>query len=238
MGNLKVVVITGGRSGIGKAISQKFLSEGYLVYSTSRGEDLAYDHPNHFHVTLDLNDDKSLSRFGLFIEGLERLDCFVNNAGCYYPELSTNLTNDNISKTIQVNLSAPIKICKFISKKMIVDKSGKILFISSIASMVSKEKSAVYSSTKAGILGLNRTLAIELASSNILVNALSPGPTHTPMVDRLIDQKTLKNMEKNIPLGRLAQTDEIAKIAFFLCSNNNTYITGQNIIADGGFTCR
>tara|TARA_R110000824_G_scaffold22570_4_gene82499 strand:- start:1335 stop:2054 length:720 start_codon:yes stop_codon:yes gene_type:complete len=233
----KIALITGAEQGIGKAIRDKFLAEGFIVYGTTRkstSQRIERYHP----LVLDLTDALSITEFTRNIDQLARLDVFINNAGVYQPEHSTKLTAQAIENTLAINLTAPMKILPTILNKMAKSEQGKILLISSIAATVSKENASAYGASKAGLLALSRTLALEHAAAGILVNTLSPGPTHTPMVDRLLDENARFEIAQNIPLGRLANTDEIAEVAYFLCSNKNSYITGQNIIADGGFTCK
>ena len=121
------------------------------------------------------------------------------------------------------------------SEKMKKQKSGKIINIASIFGVVSKENRAAYSSTKWGLIGFTKAVALDLASFNVQVNAVSPGFVNTDLTRRILGPENLKQLVKTIPQGRLAQPEEIAKVVLFLCSNQNTYITGQNIVVDGGF---
>ena len=136
---------------------------------------------------------------------------------------------------ITTNLKIPILLSKLISKKMKLKKKGKILNISSIWGIVSKPKRISYSSSKSGLNGFTRALAVELAKYNILVNSISPGFVKTDLTIRNLG-KNINDIKKQVPLNRLASTKEIAFTSLFLCSDLNTYITGQNIIVDGGFT--
>ena len=113
---------------------------------------------------------------------------------------------------------------------------GKIINISSIFGVVSKKKRAAYSSTKWGLIGLTKAVALDLAPFNVQVNAISPGFVDTNLTKKILGVEKMKEISSTIPLGRLASSEEISKVALFLCSNLNTYITGQNIIVDGGYT--
>ena len=115
-------------------------------------------------------------------------------------------------------------------------KSGKIINIASIFGVVSKEKRAAYSATKWGLIGFTKAVALDLALFNVQVNAVSPGFVDTDLTRKILGLKNMKQLTKTIPQGRLAKPDEIAKVVLFLCSDYNTYITGQNIVVDGGFT--
>ena len=119
---------------------------------------------------------------------------------------------------------------------MIKNKYGKILNIASIWSKISKEKRVAYSASKSGLVGATRSMAIDLAKYNILVNALSPGFVNTEITKKNLSKTEIKKLERNIPLNRFANTDEITNYAIFLSSKLNTYMNGQNIIVDGGFS--
>ena len=125
---------------------------------------------------------------------------------------------------------------RLISEKMKKKKSGKIINISSIFSVVSKVKRSVYSASKWGLVGLTKAVALELAPFNIQVNAVSPGFVDTKLTRKIIGEKNLIQLEESIPQGRLANPKEIASVILFLSSDKNTYLTGQNIIVDGGYT--
>jgi NAD(P)-dependent dehydrogenase (short-subunit alcohol dehydrogenase family) len=127
-------------------------------------------------------------------------------------------------------------LLKEVSKKMRVQGHGKMVNISSIAGIVAKNKASAYSSSKAGLAGLTRAIAVDMAQFGVLVNSVSPGPTETDMVEKLLSVEEKETICNNIPLRRLAHTTEIANVVLFLSSNLNTYITGQNIVVDGGFT--
>lgn len=234
----KTAIITGGYEGIGKAIVLKFLKKGYTVYASSRDKANIDSILGVIYFNLDLRSKKSINNFEHLIDEIGTIDVFINNAGCYFPQTIETITDDKLEQMMQTNIIGPIKLSRSIAKSMKKNKYGHILYISSIASVVSKPKSSVYGSTKAALLSLTRTLAVELAEDNIIVNCLSPGPTQTAMVEQLLDNKNKQKVINAIPLKRLASVNEIASIAYFLCSQTNSYITGQNIIADGGFTCR
>ena len=117
-----------------------------------------------------------------------------------------------------------------------IGQFGKIINIASIFGVISKEKRAAYSSTKWGLIGFTKAVALELAPFNIQVNAVSPGFVDTDLTRKILGLENMKQLEETIPQGRLANPDEIANVVLFLCSSQNTYITGQNIVVDGGFT--
>jgi 3-oxoacyl-[acyl-carrier protein] reductase len=139
---------------------------------------------------------------------------------------------------MQVNLTAPALLAQGLVGGMRARRWGRIVNVSSVFSQVTKEKRAAYSSSKAGLNGLTRTLAVELGPDNILVNSIAPGYVDTELTKRNNPPQDLAAIARTIPLRRLAQTDEIARCAAFLCSEDNTYLTGQTIVVDGGFTCQ
>jgi 3-oxoacyl-[acyl-carrier protein] reductase len=139
---------------------------------------------------------------------------------------------------MDVNLKAPMKIMRAVVPVMKSHKEGRILNISSVAGLISKPGQSSYSTSKAGLIGLTRSSALDLATFNILVNALCPGTTQTEMVQKVLNIDQKNAILKNVPMGRFAKVDEIANFAVFLCSDYNSYMTGQTIVVDGGFTAR
>ena len=161
----------------------------------------------------------------------------INNAGINFPQWINELEDENIQKHIQINLISPIKLIRAFSKHMIAQKWGKIVNISSIFGIVARGKQTMYTATKHGINGVTKALALELGPYNILVNSVCPGFTNTDLIKRNTPEKN-NMLTKDIPLGRFAEPKEIAELVFFLISEKNTYINGECITIDGGFTCK
>ncbi len=222
MSNL-TALITGASRGIGAAIASKFAKEGINVLAPTRND-------------LDLSSGESINSFLSSLK--QRVDILVNNAGINVLSGITEITSSNIQDTFQINLFAPIQLTKGISTQMMDRKFGRIVNISSIWSVISRAKRVTYSASKAGINGLTRTLAIELAPYNILVNSVAPGYVNTELTRKNNSEQEIKSIQNTIPLLRLAEPEEIAEVVFFLSSERNTYITGQVITVDGGFTCQ
>lgn len=219
MVNKKTVLLTGGSRGIGKAI-YKELKDKFHVITPSREE-------------LNLNDLKSIDNY--FIDS-PKIDILINNAGInIIKEIDTILDSD-IEKINTINLVAPLKLIQHCVKNMKINKEGKVVNISSIWGVRSKEKRTLYSATKFGVIGQTKALSRELGPYNILVNAICPGFTATELTMQSLSNSELKQIEQEIPLKRLASPIEIAKSIKFLISEENTYITGQTLIVDGGFT--
>ena len=221
---MRTVLITGGSRGIGAAIAAEFAASGWQVVAPSRSE-------------LNLADKSSVAAFCKKINATT-LDAMVNNAGINFLNSIRDIAEPDWDAMLQVNLTAPRCLIQAVAPAMVARGWGRIVNISSIFSLVSKEKRASYSVTKAGVNALTRTAAIELGPSGILVNAVCPGYIEPDMTYVNNNAAEIDAIVKSIPLRRLAKAAEIAKTVKFLCSENNTYITGQNIIADGGFTCQ
>jgi 3-oxoacyl-[acyl-carrier protein] reductase len=137
---------------------------------------------------------------------------------------------------LNVNLSGPLKLIKNVSPKMIVKNYGRIVNIASIFSVISKQSRSAYSATKFGLHGLTVGVSNDLAKNNILVNTISPGFVDTDLTRKNLTNEEIENLKMIIPAGRLANVKEISIVVQFLLSDKNSYLTGQNIVIDGGFT--
>ncbi len=220
--NKRVVFITGASRGIGLEIYKKFYSDGYEIIAPSRKE-------------IDLSDINSINNF---LDRFDKtVDILINNAGINELAYSYEFENDNLIKVMNVNLFACILISKKIIPSMIKNNYGRIVNISSIWSIVSKPKRYLYSISKSALNAMTRSLAVEVADKNILVNAVAPGFVKTELTFKNNSEEEIKKIESQIPIGRLAEPNEIVNLVYFLASENNSYITGQTIIIDGGYTC-
>ena len=165
-----------------------------------------------------------------------QIDILINNAGINKIDLNINTTDNDFDLLNDVNLKGPYILTREVSKQMKIKGYGRIVNITSIWSVVSRSGRSLYSLTKWGILGLTKTLSIELAENNILVNSVAPGFTKTDLTQSTNSKDELKTINSLIPMKRMAEPLEIANLVAFLSSNLNTYITGQNIVIDGGYT--
>jgi len=220
----RTALVTGASRGIGLAISELLKKNGLEVLTPTRQE-------------LDLSSNESIRNF-LRKNSAVKIDILVNNAGINIIENLSQISDENLKTALQINLIAPAILIRELSPKMIERGYGKIVNISSIWSQISKSGRAIYSSTKSAINGLTRSVAIELAHHNIQVNAVAPGFVDTDLTRKNNSPEQLKIIESNIPAKRLAQTEEIAELVYFLVSEKNTYLTGQTIFIDGGFSCQ
>ena len=238
----KTVIITGGTRGIGAAIAKVFLKAGaqLLVTGTKDGnpkiQRLSDDNNNTQYHQLDFSSDNSVNKFLNAVHKLKKIDVLINNAGVNKIESISNISSKDWDWINTVNLKGPFLLTRAVSETMKKQNSGKIINVASIFGVVSKQKRAAYSSTKWGLIGFTKGVALDLAPFNVHVNAVSPGFVDTDLTRRILGPEKIKNLQKTIPQGRLANPDEIANVVLFLCSDLNSYITGENIIVDGGFT--
>lgn len=217
---MKNVLITGSSRGIGKAILIELKRKGFNCIAPTRQE-------------LDINDPNSIKYF--FEKTNVTIDILINNAGINILNDIESIENSDINAMVNTNLIAPLKLIQHVVQGMKLRKYGKIINISSIWGVRSKENRTLYSLTKFGINGLTKSLARELGEYNILINSVAPGYVNTEMTNQNVSQHEQEKIKDTIPLKRFAEPEEIAKLIAFLVSEDNSYITGQTIIADGGF---
>jgi 3-oxoacyl-[acyl-carrier protein] reductase len=218
----RTALVTGSSRGIGKAIAQQLVEDGINVITPT-------------HHEMDLASNESIDQY---LDSLScNIDILVNNAGINQIESFQNLSDSALLDTMQINLIAPLRIARGVVTGMMDRKFGRIVNIGSIWSLVSKPGRLAYSVSKDGLNGFTRTLAVEVASFNVLVNTVSPGFVNTDLTRQNNTPQEIEEICKKIPMGRLAETQEIAQFVSFLCSDANSYITGQCLVMDGGFTC-
>lgn len=236
----KIAIVTGGTRGIGIDIVSLLIDCGCEVIYTGTGKNSDMKNIKGRFEQLDLLDDVSVSRFTLEVMGtLKKIDILVNNAGINYIEPIDKICEENWERILKVNLTGAMKLIKAAANIMKKNGSGgKILNVSSIFGVVSKERRNSYSASKTGLIGLTRSCALDLARYNILVNALCPGFTNTELTASVLSKEEMASISSQIPVGRFAKVPEIAITAVFLVSDLNSYMTGQTVIADGGFTVR
>ncbi|MBD3379374.1 MAG: SDR family oxidoreductase [Candidatus Omnitrophica bacterium] len=236
----KVAVVTGATRGIGKSIADHLESLGaeLLLTGTSREEvdDLnASTAGNKRYLQADFSDDAGIDSFVAELGKMDRIDVCVNNAGINRINSVWETKTADWDDLVSVNLKAPFMVTRAVSFIMKRNGYGRIVNISSIFGTVSKEKRSIYSATKSGLIGFTRGASNDLARYGVLVNSLSPGVVLTDMTRQILGDEGIKEMEERIPAGRLAGPEEISRVALFLASDLNTYLTGKNIIVDGGY---
>ena len=246
MGKLtgKVALVTGASRGIGRAIAIEFAKEGAsIVINYSRDDEGAkktleeVKKANGYGVIVK-QDISSLDSCRLMIEEIistmGKIDILVNNAGISNIGLFMDADESDIAKIINTNLMGPVYLTKYALQYMVPKKSGNIINTSSMWGDVGASCEVLYSTTKGGINLFTKSLAKELAMSNIRVNGIAPGVIDTKM-NEVFSEDDRKSLEDEIPLGRFGTPEEIGKLAVFLASDDSSYITGQVIRADGGF---
>ena len=235
MTNQKVLV-TGASRGIGEGIAKRFHDLGaFIVGTATRKPD---DDPGYVSEWLeaDFSDPAALSGFCRSLAEMDGFDICVNNAGINIIKPLDDVESEDYLRIQKINLEAPYEIARATVPGMRSLGGGKIVNVASIWSCITKAHRSLYSTTKAGLVGMTRALAVELAPDNILVNAVSPGFTMTDLTRQSLSDEQMSKLSKTVPLGRFAEVDEIAGVVLFLSSAQNTYLTGQNLVVDGGFT--
>jgi len=219
----KTALVTGSSRGIGKSIKEILSKDGIDIINPSRDE-------------LDLSSPKSIDEF--LSQLSTRVDIVINNAGILKVGQHDEISTDDFHEVFQVNVVAPFKIISGVIEDMKQQKFGRIVNISSIWGQKSREGRALYSSSKAALDALTRSLAIEFASYNILINSVAPGYIETDMLKQYNTEKELSTIRDKIPMKRFGKKIEISELVKFLCSENNSYITGQILTIDGGYVCK
>ena len=240
----KTVLITGAAKGIGAEIARRFAKEGYNVcinYNTSytKAKELL-DELSKYKIQVlilkaDITKREQVNKMiKEVLDNFGKIDVLVNNAGISEYKLFIDLTYDDVVRMLNTSIVGTFNVTQEVLKKsMIKEKNGKIINISSIWGISGASLEVNYSTAKAGIIGMTKALAKELAPSNITVNAVAPGAIYTDMLNDLTDED-IKNLENEIPLGRIGNTNDISGCVYFLASEDARYITGQVISPNGG----
>jgi len=236
----RVVLITGATRGIGKQLALDFEKLGAgLILTGTRPEQISElnknTRKNIRYFCVDFTKEESLKEFIHELQGCEKIDVCINNAGINRINNFCEARLKDWDDIINVNLKAPFVLSREVARLMKKNGYGRIVNIASILGVISREKRAIYTSSKSGVIGLTKSMAIELAPYNILVNCVSPGYVLTDLTKGILSESEMKDLESRIPLRRLGTPEDISKVILFLSSDLNTYISGQNIIVDGGF---
>jgi 3-oxoacyl-[acyl-carrier protein] reductase len=240
----KICIITGGARGIGKEICSYFLREGAVVCIFDLNKTDALNTLDQFEkkygkekaafFCVDVTSVESVeSSIKEIIKKYGRIDILVNNAGITSDNLVLRMDIAEWKKVIEINLTGTFICSKYASRYMLKQKSGRIINMSSVIGIKGNAGQSNYSASKAGIIGLTKSMAREFASRNINVNAIAPGYIETEMT-RKIDEKQKEKIIAMIPSGKLGTVEDVAKTAVFLASDDSAYITGAVINLDGG----
>ncbi len=238
----KVAIVTGGSRGMGRAIAAALAREGAAVVVCSRNleanreaaEQIKSEGGSAHPFQVDVTDPDSVLALVKSVVGkFGRVDILVNNAGVTADNLLLRLKEADWDRVIDTNLKGTFNCIKAVARTMIKQRGGKIINMASVVGMVGNAGQANYCASKAGIIGLTKSVARELASRAITVNCVAPGLIKTAMTDALTD-KAKEDVTKLIPLGRMGEPEDVAEVVKFLASPAADYITGEVIRADGG----
>ncbi|MGD1823412.1 MAG: 3-oxoacyl-[acyl-carrier-protein] reductase [Pleomorphochaeta sp.] len=230
---LKKAIVTGGSRGIGLAIIKKLLKDNYEIWYISRTQ-IQEELSNTHFVCCDIADHEKLeSSLKEIVKEAGSIDLLINNAGITKDNLIMRMKQEAWDDVININLTSAFITSKVLSRTFLKQRKGSIINISSVVGVAGNAGQANYSASKAGLIGLTKTLAKEFASRNVRVNCIAPGFIETSMSGKLNDEQKAQIVE-NIPLNRMGQVEDVANLVSFLASDNSNYITGQVICVDGG----
>jgi 3-oxoacyl-[acyl-carrier protein] reductase len=244
MNNLenKIAIITGASRGIGKVIAEQIAAKGAKIVCVSRtlsdvervANNINEQGFNAIAKACDISDwEQFQSMVKSVVEEFGSIDILVNNAGITKDNLIMRMSNEEWDSVININLKGAFNGTKAVSRYMMKQRSGRIINITSVVGLIGNAGQANYSASKAGLIGLSKATAKELASRGITANCIAPGYIETDMTDRL-PEKIKNELVAQIPLGRIGQASDIAAAVCFLASDEAGYITGQTFTVDGG----
>jgi len=235
----KNIIVTGATGGIGNSIVKTLYETGANILASGTKVEKLNELKSNFQNLKTLNFDISQTDMvEKFIENATNdlggsLDCLINNAGITQDNLAIRMNLEEWQKVIDINLTSTFLTTKFAIKKMLKNKFGKIVNITSVVGHTGNLGQANYTASKAGIIAMSKSLAIEYGKKNININCISPGFIKTDMTEKL-DQKFKDIIISKIPSARLGETDDVANAVLFLCSNQSDYINGETLHVNGG----
>ena len=243
----KVAIVTGGNQGIGLAISRGLAEAGAAVIIANRraeegkqaAESMKKDGLNVISIPTDVSDESSIAALvSKVVKDYGKIDVLVNNAGVIIRKAAEEMSREDWDHIMNTNLRGAFFCCQLVGREMIKQKKGKIINISSDASQRAMPERSVYATSKAGVSHLTRCLAVEWAKHNINVNAIGPGPTHTPLNKKYYEENPdkLQQTVQSIPMGRMGDTSDYIGAAVFLASEASNFMTGQTLLVEGGST--
>ena len=235
----KKIIVTGATGGIGNSIVEKLSNNGANIIATgTKIEKLEYLKSEFQNIKIIQFDISKTDKIEEFVENAAdelggNIDCLINNAGITRDNLAIRMNLDEWNKVIDINLTSTFVLCKSAIKKMLKNKFGKIINITSVVGHTGNLGQANYTASKAGIIAMSKSLAIEYAKKNININCISPGFIKTAMTDK-IDEKFKEIIISKIPSAKLGEPEDIANAVLFLASNQSKYINGETLHVNGG----
>ena len=235
----KNIILTGATGGIGNSIIKKLNEcDANILASGTKIEKLEELKKNFNNVKTLKFDISQSDKIETFIENASKelegnLDCIINNAGITNDNLAIRMNLEEWKRVIDINLTSTFLMCKYAIKKMLKNKKGKIINITSVVGHTGNLGQSNYTASKAGIIAMSKSLAIEYAKKNININCISPGFIKTVMTDK-IDEKYKDSIISRIPSARLGEPDDVANAVLFLASNQSDYINGETLHVNGG----
>ena len=234
----KKILVTGSTGGIGNALVKKFISlEGEVLATGTKNDklnNLKKEFPKINILKFDISEHSKIDEF---IENassqLTGIDILINNAGINMDNLSLRMKDEEWKKVIDINLSSTFLLCKYAIKKMLKNKYGRIVNITSVVGHTGNLGQSNYAASKAGIIGMTKSLAIEYAKKNITINCVSPGFIQTNMTEKIVENIKAA-LTSRIPMSKLGTGEDVANTVAFLASDSASYITGETIHVNGG----
>lgn len=238
----KVAIITGSARGIGATMAKEFAKNGASIVLTDINADMLKTTQKEivelgvpvFSIVSDVSKmEDTVSLIKHAVEEYGKVDILVNNAGITRDNLVMRMSESEWNQVISINLTGTFNCIKSVTRQMMKQRSGRIINIASVIGQMGNAGQANYAASKAGIIGLTKSIAREFASRNVTCNAIAPGFIQTEMT-AVLDENVVENLKSQIPLKRLGTVEDIAKVACFLASTDASYVTGQVINVDGG----
>ena len=244
----KVALVTGGGKGLGNALALGFAEAGADIILASRREERLSQALEDIrkatgargrYVVADLTQRADVARLAATaLQEMGRVDILVNNAGANLAQAIDEIVDDDWDRILELNLTSCMALSRALAPQMCARKWGRIIHISSILGLASKDGRAIYSATKSALLGLARASCLDLAADGVTVNCLAPGPFLTDMPARLLSKQQKQDLANRTALGRWGQPEELVGPALLLASQAGSYITGAVLVVDGGLLAR